>query len=215
MSELDWDTLKEANISDAWRLVAKTLTIDCFSQLLVVPQIDEASQFDLMCCFTKAKAGVIDDELEYQLQGHIMDLIKTVGNPQTRVENLEEICLHPVQEDFEDSGHQIKLKHGINKAISVELSDLDKKVVNWTIDASDIVIDTFKERLSNIDQIYIITEVVYADKVCIEVKVDKEIASKNLKTRIPVAFAYKTFSVGEDGILSKVADGLANFRTMN
>ena len=82
MPDIAWDILKQTDLKVAWRLAVKDMSKEFFSsQMVVVPHIEEASFYDLMVCFTKEKIGVLEKLTkvgpEYQLQGHISDLVRT------------------------------------------------------------------------------------------------------------------------------------------
>ena len=49
------------------------------------------------------------------------------------------------------------------------MSGLTKYVTNWTIGAGNLVIDTNMEDLQGINTVYIISEVIYAEKIRVEV----------------------------------------------
>ena len=46
---------------------------------------------------------------------------------------------------------------------------MTKYVTNWTIGAGNLVIDTNMEDLQGINTVYIISEVIYAEKIRVEV----------------------------------------------
>ena len=49
------------------------------------------------------------------------------------------------------------------------MSGLTKYVTNWTIGAGNLVIDTNMEDLQGINTVYIISEIIYAEKIRVEV----------------------------------------------
>ena len=220
MPDIAWDILKQTDLKVAWRLAAKDMSKEFFSsQMVVVPHIEEASFYDLMVCFTKEKIGVLEKLAkvgpEYQLQGHISDLVRTStedGSPKTNMEELLHTCQHPSKEDIKTTNYS-KSWSEEKKTITVEMSG-SKYVTHWTIGAGNLVINTSMEDLQGINTVYIISEVIYAEKVRVEVEVGKEILADELKKRIPVAFSYMKFPVDKMGVVQPAKDTKLNTGAM-
>jgi hypothetical protein len=131
MPDIAWDILKQVNLKVAWRLVAKDMSKVFFSsQMVAVPHIEEASFYDLMVCFTKEKVGMLEKlakvRPEYQLHGHIADLVRIYtedGQPRTNMEELLYTCQHPSEEQIEITSHTKTWEEG-KKSITVEMSSL-------------------------------------------------------------------------------------------
>ena len=100
MPDIAWDILKQVNLKVAWRLVAKDMSKAFFSShMVVVPHIEEASFYDLMVSFTKENVGMLEKLAkvgpEYQLHGHISDLVRIQtedGHPTTNMQELLYTC---------------------------------------------------------------------------------------------------------------------------
>ena len=90
--------------------------------------------------------------------------------------------------------------HSGKKAIKVEMKDISKEAVNLSINDGNVVLDTFKDSLKSIDSIYIISEVIFAERVQITVNVGYQ-TKRKIFERIPVAFSYKRFPVDNKGVL--------------
>ena len=135
MPDIAWDILDQVNLKVAWRLVSKDISKMFFnSRMVTVPHIEEASYYDLMVCFTKKNAGMIDKlakvESQYHLHGHVADLVKVNtedGTPKTNMQELLYICQHPSNEQMETMGYRNNWEEG-KKSITVEISGLSKLV---------------------------------------------------------------------------------------
>ena len=206
MPDIAWDILKQVNLKVAWRLVAKDMSKVFFSsQMVAVPHIEEASFYDLMVCFTKEKVGMLEKLAkvgpEYQLHGHIADLVRIYtedGQPRNNMEELLYTCQHPSEEQIEITSHTKTWEEG-KKYITVEMSGLTKYVTNWTIGASNLVIDTNMEDLHGIYTVYIISEVIYAEKVRVEVEVGKDIFADEIEKKDSCCFLLHEVPRGQDG----------------
>ena len=203
MVKIDWNSLKNADVNIAWRLAADAMMADnIFPEMLVVRNIENVPYFDLMVCFTKKPSGFLDrlvGSSEYQIQGHITDLVKRVGNPKTDLKNLVEMCSDIRKKKPEVEG-DINIWHSGKKTIKMEMNDISKEAVNLSINDGNVVLDTFKDSLKGIDSIYIISEVIYAERVQISVNIGYQ-TKRKIFERIPVAFSYKRFPVDNKGVL--------------
>ena len=203
MAKLDWKVLRDADITMAWKLVADALMAEnIFPEMLLVTNIEDVPYFNLMVCFTKSESGFLNQFIrsaEYRIQGHITELVKKVGNPKTDLKNLMEMCSEIRKEKHVIEGY-MNTWHSGKKAIKVEMMDISKEAVNMSINEGNVVLDTFKDSLKGISNIYIINEVIYAERVQIRVNVGYQTKLKTFE-RIPVAFSYKKFLVDNKGDL--------------
>merc|ERR1719500_1935083 len=78
-----------------------------------------------------------------------------------------------------------------SKAVKIELGGLSKEVINWaSLNEGDLI---FKIDLHGRKRLYVISEVVYASKTSIMVKVDGSERAERVSLKIPVAFSYAKF----------------------
>ena len=90
-----------------------------------------------------------------------------------------------------------------SKKIHIELNGLRKVVTNWTVESGSLVLDLELEELNGIKSVYIIGEVIYSERVFMEMKLsDGKLADEI--SNVPVAFSYIKFPVDKDGILQVV-----------
>ena len=83
-------------------------------------------------------------------------------------------------------------------------------VTNWTIGEGNLVIENNMEDLRGINTIYIISEVIYAQKVRVEVEVGNANMSDEINKRIPVAFSYMKFPMDKMGVVQAAKDTKLN-----
>ena len=85
MSSIGWESLTTPDTHLAWSICSIEMSKNFFSSdMVVVPDIDEAHYYDLLVCFSKPNPkGVISNVKklwkktpDYCLHGHISDLIK-------------------------------------------------------------------------------------------------------------------------------------------
>ena len=214
MSDISWNLLDQVNLKVAWRLVSKDMSKSFFnSRMVTVPHIEEAVFYDLMVCFTKKNAGMLEKLAkvgpEYHLHGHIADLVKVYtedGNPKTNMQELLYTCQHPSEEQIETKGYRKIWEEG-EKSITVEMSDLSKLVTNWAaISEGSLVIDNRLEDLQDVKNVFIISEVIYADKISVDVRVGAARLSDEILVKTPVAFSYMKFPVDKLGVLQPAKD---------
>ena len=87
--------------------------------------------------------------------------------------------------------------------IHIELNGLRKVVTNWTVESGSLVLDLELKELNGIKFVYIIGEVIYSERVFMEMKLsDGKLADEI--SNVPVAFSYMKFPVDKDGILQVV-----------
>ena len=193
------------SLVEAWGMVKKDLGKDLFpGQLVVVPHIQEAAYYNLMVCFTKCQTGVLDKVARvgsfYRLHGHLADLVDVT---QTKMAELLFVSEHPVKEEISlpDYSHTwVKDR----RTISVELSGLIKLVTNWTINEGSLVLDTGLEELEGVRKLYIISEVVFADRVRVEVTTGEQVLTDQVIQQVPMAFSYMKFPVTTEGVVKGV-----------
>ena len=137
----------------------------------------------------------------YRLHGHIADLVAT---EKTDIPELVAMCKHPSKEDISLPDFSRTWTKG-DKAIMVKLGGLSKLVTNWTISEGKLVLDTSIKELTEAGKVYVITEVIYAETVIVEVDSKKMSEAREMK-RIPVAFSYFKFPMSSGGVLKPGKD---------
>ena len=218
MSNITWDALDQVNLKVAWRLVSKDMSKEFFnSRMVTVPHIEEAAFYDLMVCFAKKDMRMLDKLArvgpEYHLHGHVADLVKVSSEDGSPVSNMDELlytCQHPAKEEMVIMGYKKNWEEG-EKSITVEMSNMTKLVTNWAgIGEGSLVIDNTLEDLHGIKTIYIISEVIYAERITVEVNVGKARMSDEITTKTPVAFNYMKFPVDKLGVVQPAKDNKLN-----
>ena len=199
MFEINWDLLGETNLKVAWRLIAELLSRNCFPGMTPVPKMEEACNFDLMVCFTEDAS-----EEKLQLHGHIADIARIYeadGHPNTNMAELLYICSHLTKEELEITSNRSHWQEK-DKSILVEMSGLIKQIVDFSsVSEGSLVIDKTINGLEDVKNIFIISEVIYASYIKVEVDVDGFTLSDEINKIVPVAFSYKKFQVDEIGVL--------------
>ena len=90
------------------------------------------------------------------------------------------------------------------KEIKIKFDGLSREVINWaSLNEGDII---FNIDLSGRRRIYIISEVVYASKTSISVKIDGNERFEKVNLKIPVAFSYAKFPINQNGEIKQVID---------
>ena len=222
MSSIGWESLKVPDTHLAWSICSIEMSKTFFSSdMVVVPDIQEAPYFDLLVCFSKPNPkGVMNNVKklwkklpDYCLHGHIADLVKKptpgVSEPSTNVKALATACNNTVIADVDPFQSDTWKYSPESKRIKIKLHGMSKEVINWsTLDEGDLVFDREKLDLEGRRTLFIITEVVYAEKVDIEVLVDKTIKTTtvDINKKIPIAFSYMKFPMDKDGILKQARD---------
>ena len=206
---IKWNELTSTDPKDAWCLTSVEIAKELFqSQMIVVPKLDEAPFFDLMVCFTKPGnktalekvSNLIKGEYDFQLRGHLTDLIDKEGS---NLSKTHLACKNTVQADVDQKSlsHEWESPDG-NKVVKIKLDGISKEVINWaSLNEGDLIFDI---DLSGRKRIYIISEVVYASKTSILVKVGDTERSEKVSLKIPVAFSYAKFPVDKNGELKQV-----------
>ena len=208
MRSFDWSRIKDLNLKHAWRTLSTEISKEFFGdEMVVVPNIGDAPYYDLMVSFSKNKSGFVDKlarvPAEYKLLGHFSDLAKTFishdGGPVTDSTEFLYMCQHPAFEDIRPTEHGMVWEKD-SKRIRVELKGLKKVVTNWTVDSGSLVLDLELEELHDVKSVYVISEVIYSERVFMEMRLaDKKLADEI--RNIPVAFSYVKFPVDKDGVL--------------
>ena len=203
---IKWNELASTDPKDAWCLTSVEIAKEFFnSQMIVVPRLDEAPFFDLMVCFTKPGnrtaiekvSNLIKGEYDFQLRGHLTDLIDKSEQGTNLSETLQ-ACQNTITADIESRSHEWKSPCG-NAVIKIKLDGLSKEVINWaSLNKGDLIFDLdqiFTLDLSGRKGIYIISEVVYASNTSIMVKIGDTKKSERVSVKIPVAFSYTQFPI--------------------
>ena len=100
-----------------------------------------------------------------------------------------------------------------DKSVTIKMSGLSKYELNWNLKQGSLVLDCEKVDLCN-ESVYVISEVVYAETVIIDVQVNKEKSEFDRKIveidlnsgKIPVSFSYLKFPVDKNGVLLAAKD---------
>ena len=87
--------------------------------------------------------------------------------------------------------------------IQIELNGLRKVVTNWTVESGSLVLDLELKELNGIKFVYIIGEVIYSERVFMEMKLSDGNFADEI-SNVPVAFSFMKFPVDKDGILQVV-----------
>ena len=199
---MDWESIKSGDLVAAWRMVRKDLGRSIFpGELVVVPHLQEAAFYDLMVSFTKCKVGMLDKLARvgpfYQLHGHIVDLVDVCDS---NMLELLHMCQHPVVEEVTWPDCRRSWSRG-ESSVTVELTGLTKLVANWTIGEGGLVLDTSLEELKEVRKVYIISEVVYAETIRVEVDTGERRVSETIRQKMPIAFSYFKFPVTREGVV--------------
>ena len=186
--------------------------------MIVVPRLEEAPYFDLMVCFTKPGnktaidkvSNLIRGEYDFKLRGHLTDLIDKSSDQGSKIprSNLDKTllaCKNTVKADMDKKSwsHEWNSPDG-SKAVKIEFGGLSKEVINWaSLNEGDLI---FKIDLHGRKRLYVISEVVYASKTSIMVKVDGSERAERVSLKIPVAFSYAKFPIDKNGELKQVIE---------
>ena len=99
------------------------------------------------------------------------------------------------------------------KEIKIKFDGLSREVINWASlnegDLTfkfDLVVVNFLPATLSRGRIYIISEVVYASKTTISVKIDGNERAEKVNLKIPVAFSYAKFPIDQKGEIKQVID---------
>ena len=211
---LKWNDLTTTNPDDAWSLSSVEIAKELFKkEMIVVPSLEEAPHFDLMVCFTKPGnktaidkvSNLIRGEYDFKLRGHLTDLIDKSNDQGSNLDKVLLACKSTVKADMDKKSLSCEWNSpDESKAVKIELDGLSKEVINWaSLNEGDL---TFKIDLSGRKRIYVISEVVYASKTSIMVKVDGSERAEEVSLKTPVAFSYAKFPIDKNGELKQVMD---------
>ena len=202
MPSINWNKLDSPNPIVAWSILAPEISDKLFSgNLLAVPAIDQASYYDLMVCFSKISHfwQLIPT---FRLLGHFMD----ISTPSKNEMELMEVLRNPLKEDLNSTSLSYTWTDNNSKAVTIKMSGMSKYELNWNLKPGSLVLDSEKVDLRN-ESVYVVSEVVYATKVIIDVQVNKKKKILKIDTgKIPVAFTYLKFPVDKNGVLLAAKD---------
>ena len=208
MPSIDWNKLNSPSAIDvSWSILAPEISDKFFSgTLIAVPNINDADYFDLMVCFSKI--SYFWQRTTFRLLGHFLD-ISAPARKDHNMNQLWDILRNPLKEDLNSTSYSHTWTDEKKKSISIRMTGLSKYEVNWNIPHGSLALDCEKVDLCN-KSVYVISEVVYAEKVIIDVQVNK----KNIiekRNKIPVAFSYLKFPVDDNGVLLAAKDTKLKF----
>ena len=205
MPSIDWNKLNFPDPFVAWSILAQEISDKFFSRTLIaVPAIDHAEYYDLMVCFAKI-VHFWQWTPTFRLLGHFLDISAPTKNEMELME-----FINPLKEDLNSTSYSYTwTDDNKSKTVTIKMSGLSKYELNWNLNQGSLVIDCEKVDLSN-GSVYIISEVVYAQKVTIDVQVEKKERSERklmeVDVQIPVAFSYLKFPVDKNGVLLAAKD---------
>ena len=211
---INWNELTSTDPGDAWSLSSVEIAKELFnSQMIVVPRLGEAPFFDLMVCFTKPGnktaiekvSNLIKGEYDFKLRGHLTDLIDKSSDQGSNLGKTLLACQNTVKADLDQKSlsHEWKSPDE-SKVVKIKFDGLSREVLNWaSLNEGDLI---FEIDLSGRKRMYIISDVVYASKTSIMVKVDGSERAEKVSLKIPVAFSYAKFPIDQNGKLKQVID---------
>ena len=207
MPSINWNKLDSPNPIVAWSILAPEISDKLFSgTLLAVPAIDQASYYDLMVCFSKV-SHFWQLTPTFRLLGHFMD----ISTPSKNETELMEVLRNPLKEDLNSTSSSYTWTDNSSKSVTIKMSGMSKYELNWNLKPGSLVLDSEKVDLRN-ESVYVISEVVYASQVIIDVQVNKKKSEfdRNIMKidteKIPVAFTYLKFPVDKNGVLLAAKD---------
>ena len=176
-------------------------------ELVMVPHLQDAAFYDLMVVFTKCRVGFVDKLAGvaplYSLHGHLADMVARAA---TDLPSLLDMCSSPAREEVSWPDFSHTWSRG-GRSVTVSLSGLTKLVTNWTMAEGELVLDTGVEGLLEGGKVYIITEVVYAHTVKVEVVTGERKVTEEVGGGVPVAFSYFKFPVSKEGVVRAAVGG--------
>ena len=214
---IKWNDLTTTNPKDAWSLFSVEISKELFkSEMIVVPRLEEAPFFDLMVCFTKPgnktaiekMSNLIKGDYDFKLRGHLTDLIDKSSDQGSNLDKTLLACKNTVKADMDQKSlsYEWKSPDG-SKVINIKLDGLSNEVINWaSLNEGDLIFDIEQIDLSGRKRMYVISDVVYASKTSILVKIDGFARAAKVTMKIPVAFSYAKFPIDENGKLKQVID---------
>ena len=140
------------------------------------------------------------------LRGHLTNLIDKSSDQGSDLDKVLLACKKTIKADIDKKSLSCEWNSpDESKAVKIELDGLSKEVISWaSLNEGDLI---FKIDLSGRKRIYVISEVVYASKTSISVKIDGfEERAEKVSLRIPVAFSVAKFPIDKNGVLKQVID---------
>ena len=204
MPTINWNKLDSPKATVAWSILAQEISDKFFSgTLIAVPAIDQANYYDLMVSFEKM-SHFWQLTPTYKLLGHFLDISAPAKNENEM--ELMEVLRNPLAEELNSTSFSYTWTDDNNdKSVTIKMSGMSKYELNWNLKPGSLVLDSEKVDLRN-DSIYVISEVVYAASVIIDVQVKKEFDLRIETGKIPVAFSYLKFPVDKNGVLLAAKD---------
>lgn len=198
----DWEKLRSPDIKLAWSVSAAALSSQISEaqgeKFKAVPRVEEAPMFDLMVCFarpaeTNGALKLFTKEYDFISLGHL----SSIANEMVDSSKLLEICKDSIQVGLDTTKLDAVFYDAENgKKIEIKLEGMRRQVMNWAgVSKGQLIVDLDKVDLKGSKTIHMITDVIYADKVCVKVTVDNETRQDCINQRVPVAFRYSTFPV--------------------
>ena len=210
MPSINWNKLDSADPIVAWSILAQKISDEVFDgTLIAVPEIQQASNYDLMVCFSKI-SHFWQLTPTFRLHGHFLD----ISAPAKKNDEMElmEVLRNPLKEEMNSTSYSYTwTDDNNNKSVTIKMSGMSKYELNWNLKEGSLVLDSEKVDLRN-ESVYVISEVVYASQVIIDVQVNKKKSEfdRNIMKidteKIPVAFTYLKFPVDKNGVLLAAKD---------
>ena len=228
LTGIEWDKLKinekndSISMDESWRTISRALGKELFGiELCVVQNIGEFKYFDLLNVMKKIyKYQPSYTPVTYGVIGQLSDLAQNTPEMENNVKQLSKFLK---SESYENYSEPLTLswtngeKGEKLKSISVTLTNFSTYVLPWnSFMQSNITLAVDPERdevtyefagvpKSVISKIYIIDEVVYVDKIKIEVTIGEKQAELQIDAKTtrgtPVAFHYEKFSLDQNGFV--------------
>ena len=215
---VNFDELKSTDVRSAWSLCAVDISKVIFSsELVTVPRLEDAPYFDLMVCFSqpnpkglvKHVRKLIHHDKDFCLQGHLSDLVLKEPKEDQKGSNMKGLltaCEATIKADLLNDEATFHVEDD-GKSVTIKFQNLEKEVVNWsTLSEGDLVFDLDELDMQGRRTLYVITEVIYAKGLTIDVKVDNAEYVDDISARIPVAFSYTKFPIDANGVLKSAKD---------
>ena len=220
LTGIEWDKLKinekndSISMDESWRTISRALGKELFGiELCVVQNIGDFKYFDLLNVMKKIyKYQQSYTPVTYGVIGQLSELAQKTPEMENNVKQLSKFLK---SESYENYSEPLTLswtngeKGEKLKSISVTLTNFSTYVLPWnTFMESNITlaVDPEREELSGMKTIYIIDEVVYVDKINIEVTIGEKQAELQIDAKTtrgtPVAIHYEKFSLDQNGFFN-------------
>ena len=210
-TKINWSELEDPDVKLGWSLCRTSISRHFFDSKLVVipvPMIQEADEFDLMTCFTKPDTDLLPASLDqdFDVQGKFADLVLFPNDAEGRTSHMAKMSeVVPQKEEFEVNIDAFCFQNAeANKSVEVDFTNLQKEKVDLSdYDKGHVVFNMDKLDMGGRRRLYVITEVIYADGMHVQVTVDGQSVHKRVNDRrMPVAFAYTKFQIFTTGVLN-------------